>query len=93
MGEAKTYAEDKLALAGYQIEEGEFRVFRIDILSERDPKGLCYGRITVEMFRSGYFGGLFGKHVVAMVGTTFTGHEDANTMVLDEIKKLIDETQ
>ncbi len=94
IGEARTYAEDKLSELGYVIKDTHFYhiKFEISVTSER-VNGGCYGVVMIELFApaelsfaKGSVTGLLGRR-----SFTFIGHKNANTVVLDVIKNLVDE--
>ena len=92
LGEAKTYATDKLRNAGFQI-AGEYTpvYFNITVLSERMPNGACYGDIVVELMFWTVSDEQRGPLLLASHAGIFVHPTNANTEVLDYIKEIIDE--
>ena len=65
--------------------------FQVTVNSERNSQGTCYGHVSTKVYMSAHKDGLFGNHVVADKGSIFLRSKNANTLVLEVIKKLIDE--
>lgn len=91
LGEAKTYAEDNLRGLGYTVASVAQGVFLVSVNSQRMSNGKCYGDIGIQMWRSEIVNGLFGLLEVASSSQIFVGYDNANILVLDQIKSLIDE--
>ncbi len=100
IGEAKTYAEDKLRELGYSIfvedenaEDGKQMDFYITVNSGRSALGTCYGAVTIELLAPAELTYSKGRSyaVLGDIGYTFVGRENANVLVLEVIKKLTDE--
>ena len=97
IGEARTYAEDKLADIGYEVrgeDEPVHILFDIVILSTRSG-GYCYGNIDIEVlapselvWSDGNAYGVVGGH-----GGIFRGYQNANYLMLDYVKEMIDEME
>tara|TARA_R100000935_G_scaffold1193_1_gene3835 strand:- start:3492 stop:3983 length:492 start_codon:yes stop_codon:yes gene_type:complete len=92
LGEVETYAADKLRSLGYTItnkpRSGSFSVM---VNSERLDSGKCYGNVKIQIYRPTIDNGLFGYLEVADRGGIFTGYDNANSLVLDYVKKIADE--
>ncbi|KAB7610119.1 hypothetical protein F9L33_14575 [Amylibacter sp. SFDW26] len=90
LGEAKNYAADKLTELGYSIDDEALNFFTIVVHSTRVNNGGCYGKVDIELASYTLHEDLAGLFVHAIEGGIFTGHKNANLMVLDYIKKLTD---
>ena len=91
LGEAKTYAEDKLRGLGYTVVSESFGWFAISVNSERMSNGQCYGNISIQMYRGERVNGLLGWLEVVASATIFLRNENANIYVLHAIKDTIDD--
>jgi hypothetical protein len=100
IGEAKTYAQDKLRELGYSIyveddrsEVGKQMDFDILVHSGRGSDGTCYGGIWIRLLAPAELtyseGSAFA--ILGEVGYTFVKRENANVLVLELIKVMIDE--
>ncbi|WP_171239702.1 hypothetical protein [Ruegeria sp. HKCCA5491] len=95
IGEVQTYAEDKLGNLGYEVREKDAPahfVFDVFINSGRSG-GTCFGYIEVTLkapaelkWSEGTALAILGDH-----GGVFKGYDNANYMMLDYVKELIDE--
>lgn len=91
--EAKTYAEDKLDLAGFKIRssraESEYNGYTmtINVVSERRGSGNCYGSIKFEIDITNERNGIFGFHLVGTSGSIFSGYDNANKNVINNISQ------
>ena len=94
LGEAKTYAADKLDILGYKVLPKwvpGMATFQVSVHSERDSQKTCYGNIAVTVYIAVYNDEVFGFHRVAEKSTIFLRSKNANTLVLEVIKSLIDQ--
>ncbi len=97
IGEAKTYAQDKLKELGHSIyvedEDAEARKqvdFYITVNSARSKLGTCYGVVNIRLlapaeltYSEGSSYAVLGEH-----GYTFVGRKNANVLVLEVIQEL-----
>ena len=94
LGEAKTYAADKLGILGYEVVQkwssGDAS-FQIYVNSERDSDNVCYGNVNVIIYIARTTDRIFGYHRVGKTGSIFKRPNNANSIVLEQIKTLIDE--
>ena len=95
IGESKAYAKDKLELLGYEVVSkwslGD-ATFSISVLSERMIDGnSCYGSITVDLYIAQTAGRVFGYHKVGSNNFVFIRSSNANNLILNRIKGMIDE--
>ncbi len=94
LGEAKTYVADKLGNLGYTVVSewtpGDAS-FSVQVNSERDSDNRCYGNIDIMIYIARTTDGIFGYHRVGNSGTIFKGYNNANSLVLEQIKKMIDQ--
>jgi len=94
LGEAKTYVADKLGNLGYTVVSewtpGDAS-FSVEVNSERDSGNRCYGNIAIMIYIARTTDGIFGYHRVGSSGTIFKGYKNANSLVLEQIKKMIDQ--
>ena len=94
LGEAKTYAADKLGNLGYTV-VSEWTLgdasFSVNVTSERDSDNRCYGDIDIMIYIARTTDGIFGYHRVGKSGSIFKGYKNANSLVLEQIKKMIDQ--
>jgi hypothetical protein len=91
LGEAQTYAEDKLGTIGYRVEEQTRGMFIVQVHAERTDAGKCYGRIYSAMLLSAGEKGMRGELELSRVNSIFTNYPNANTLTLDLIKAHIDQ--
>lgn len=89
LGEVETYTTDLLERRGYPVSGDASWVILISVSSERAPLGNCYGSVefTLETFASA--DGVSGTLVAGGSSWIFTGHPNANVIVLDKVKELV----
>jgi hypothetical protein len=89
-GEAKSYAEDQLRLAGVEVVQDDISpintVFRVIVSADRDTAGWCIGSIEAKFMASVEFQ---NKEILAGLldsNSYFQNRNNANSAVLDLIK-------
>ncbi|WP_170449294.1 hypothetical protein [Ruegeria arenilitoris] len=95
LGEVKTYAEDKLKERGYSVDQKSPKQMNllIAVNSERVSDGTCYGAVFAKLIAPAELKHSEGTAyaILGEVSTTYTGHKNANIVVLDLVKTLIDD--
>ncbi len=97
IGEAKTYAEDKLSELGFKVlPEDEMVSIRVllTVASARTPVG-CYGSVSIETTAPAMLWETKepAMALVGSVGGIFAGQDKANLIVLRYIEDLVDEME
>ncbi len=97
IGEARTYAEDKLSELGYEVRDDDEKVnvrMRLSINSQRNGDE-CLGSISVELIAPAFL--LAGAHealaVVGHSGGIFGNYDNANLLMLEYVRELIEEME
>jgi hypothetical protein len=92
LGEAKTYAEDRLRNLGYIISDDvRFHEVAISVNTKRYVNGLCYGSIDIQIFSSEVVNGIYGNFEVAYSKATFIVPGNINQEALNQIRMMTDE--
>ena len=93
--EAREYAEERLAIAGYDVvQDNHDYQFRVVVHGDREPaffgRGNCWGAIRIVLGIGLLNDGLVGTFLVADYTLTVQGAEDLNDQVITAIDRLID---
>lgn len=95
--EVKTYAEDKLDLAGFKIRssraEREYNGYTLDITVVSGEQGSrqCYGMVAFELSIPNVRDGMFGYLFVGSSSSIFAGYDNANKYVIKKLGQFIKE--
>ena len=93
--ESREYAEEKLRGLGatlYDNEEkyyGHYYALTINVQSKRLDVGLCFGAISISLKTGIKINDTFHFGVLETVMSSFTGSQNANTMVIDQIQSFL----
>ncbi len=93
LGEVETYAKDKLRLQGFDVVgkgEGNYQFF-VYALGGRDNQGWCSISVSIEIFKPTVLAGISGYHMIGNTGGMATRKDNANTVILNFVKKMIDQ--
>jgi len=96
--ESREYAEEKLRGLGATLYDngdkyyGEYYALVIYVQSQRLDIGLCFGAITVALETGTKINDTFHRGVVRSVVSSFTGTQNANNMVIDQIQQFMNLT-
>ncbi|WP_217359066.1 hypothetical protein [Ruegeria arenilitoris] len=97
IGEARTYAEDRLSELGYEVRDDDEKVnvrMELSINSQRNGDK-CLGSISVELTAPSFL--LAGNQIaVAVIGGTggiFWNHDNANLQMLEYIREMTEEME
>jgi hypothetical protein len=90
--EAREYAEEKLAIEGYNVlaEGGEY-YFEIIVNSERNNPGVCWGYVNVTIWALSNRNGVGGVHNIGSSTTAFLRTDNFNTAVIKVISGMVAE--
>jgi hypothetical protein len=91
IGEVRTYAEDKLAEAGFEVVDSSAGKFIIRVYSQRSGNDLCYGSIETSLGLAIHHNGMYSGLQVGNEGTIFSNFANANTLTLDMVKEQIEQ--
>ena len=93
--ESREYAEEKLRGLGatlYDNEEkyfGHYYVLTIHVQSKRLDIGLCFGAVSISLKTGTEINDVFHFAVQKSVMSSFTGTQNANTIVIDQIQSFL----
>ena len=93
--ESREYAEEKLRGLGatlYDNEEkffGHYYALTINVQSKRLDVGLCFGAISISLKTGIKINDTFHFGVLDTVMSSFTGSQNANNMVIDNIQSFL----
>ena len=93
--ESREYAGEKLRGLGatlYDNEEkyyGHYYALTINVQSKRLDVGLCFGAISIGLKTGIKINDTFHFGVLETVMSSFTGSQNANTMVIDQIQSFL----
>ena len=95
IGESKAYATDKLELLGYEV-VSKWSVgdasFSVTVISQRlNNNTSCFGAINIDLYIAQITGGVFGYHHVGGSKYVFVEPSNANNLILDRIKAMVDQ--
>jgi hypothetical protein len=91
LGEAKTYAEDKLRNLGFTVTAGPADYDFMITINSRRVSDRCYGSIRIIIYSPAEHNGNVGFHEIGVSSLIFIGYKNANTLVLDQIKSITDD--
>ncbi len=98
LGEARTYAEDKLSELGFQIQQDDDDedqlTMTLHVHSTRGPMG-CFGVIDIELIAPAWIwsSNSYAWATLGESGGIFSGHDNANVIILDYIKDMIEDME
>jgi len=96
--ESREYAEEKLRGLGatlYDNEDkyyGQYYALIINVQSQRLDIGLCFGAISISFETGTEINNTFHRGVLRSVVSSFTGSQNANNMVIDNIQSFLTPT-
>lgn len=91
LAEVKTYAEDKLELMGYALQDAHGGYdFNITVVAFRMPNNVCSASYTITVESLKFADGLFGFHVMASHNGIVTRRDNLNTFVLEKVQDITD---
>lgn len=91
LAEVKTYAEDKLELMGYAVQDAhEGYDFSITVVAYRMPNNVCSASLTISVKSLKSADGLFGIHTLAINDGIVTEPDNLNSFVLEKVQNFTD---
>ena len=93
--ESREYAEEKLRGLGATLYDNEEKYFEhyyaltINVQSKRLDFGLCFGAISISLKTGTEINDVFHFAVQEHVMSSFTGSQNANTIVIDQIQSFL----
>ncbi len=89
LGEVETYTTDLLERRGYPASEDASWVIQIEVASQRNALGRCFGVVHFRLMTFSSAGGVSGMLVSGQRNWIFSGHQNANVLVLDKVKEFV----
>ena len=97
--ESREYAEEKLRGLGatlYDDEDkyfGQYYAMVINVQSKRLDIGVCFGAIAISLETGTQLNDTFHRGVLKSMVSSFTGTQNANNMVIDQIQSFLQPTK
>ena len=97
--ESREYAEEKLRGLGATLYDGEDKYFGqyyamvINVQSKRLDIGVCFGAIAISLETGTQLNDTFHRGVLKSMVSSFTGTQNANNMVIDQIQSFLQPTK